>query len=153
STSLHVINFYGTRLAAALNWGNNSAHIASTFATLPTELRVQSPFRAALFVPVESLINLQYLAFAADWIGAVIFHGFANAMPNEPAGFEIDAENAAELVGAETLLAAAHQVHGLEPNVQRHMAFLKDGVDLDGERLPARPTFVDADPVALALQQ
>jgi hypothetical protein len=82
-----------------------------------------------------------------------VLHRFADAMSNEPASFEINAEHTTELICAEAFLAAAHQVHSLQPDVQGDMAFLEDGPDLDGERLPAGIAFVDPDPGALASQQ
>src|SRR6202030_2634054 len=77
---------------------------------------------------------------------SVITHRLTNAMPDEPAGFEIDAKDAGELICAEALLAAAQQMHCLQPGVHRNVAFLENGADFDGERLPAGIAFVDADP-------
>jgi hypothetical protein len=74
-------------------------------------------------------------------------------MPDEPAGFEIDAEDAAKLVRREAFFARTNQMHGLKPNVHRNMALLKYRPDLDSKRLAAGVALIDAKPGALALQQ
>jgi hypothetical protein len=85
--------------------------------------------------------------------GGVIPHRLANAVADKPAGFEVDPENARELICAEALLRRAHNVHRLEPDMQRDMARFKDGSDLDGERLATSVALVDANAGALAPQQ
>jgi len=102
----------------------------------------------------RGFVCLDEHALAAErTAGLIVAHGFAYAMPDEPTSFEIDAEHAAELICAEALLATPEQMHRLQPDVHGDMAFLKDGSDLDGERLAAGVALVDADPGALALQQ
>lgn len=44
-----------------------------------------------------------------------------------------DAKNAVKLVAAYTLLAGHHQVNGLQPQVQRQVAFLEDVAFAHGE--------------------
>jgi hypothetical protein len=116
---------------------------------------MQHPSRATFPIHGISFVALDDHAFAAERaiVAVTGHHGFADAMPDEPASFEIDAQGAAELVSTETLLAAAHQVHRLQPDVHRHMAFLEDGADFDGERLAAGIALVGTDPGALALQR
>jgi hypothetical protein len=80
-------------------------------------------------------------------------HSFPYAMSNEPAGLEVDTQHAAELICAESLLAAAQKMQGLKPYAHRDMAFLEDGADLDSERLSTSVAFIDADAGALAFQR
>jgi hypothetical protein len=149
-----VLNLAGTRPAAALDEGNDRNAVTAGAALLPAKLRMQNPGRAALPVDGVGFVRLDDRPFAAQRPRAAVVrhHRFADAMADEPSGFEINTEDAAELICAKTLLRGAHQVHGLQPNVHRHMAFLEDGADLDGEWLPTGVAFVDADPSALALQ-
>jgi hypothetical protein len=58
----------------------------------------------------------------------------------------MNAECARKLAASNSLFAAAHEVHGLQPQFQRRVAVLKDRADLDGERLPASVAFVETDP-------
>jgi hypothetical protein len=150
---LQILGFHGARLAATLDKSNDLHAVRGPGVQPPTKARMVNPFLCAVDPAVEGLIDLDGLPETAERsVRAVVLHGFANAMADEPPGFEINAENAAELVCAETLLAAAKQVHRLEPNVHRHMALFEDGSDLDGKRLAAGIALVDADPGALAFQ-
>src|SRR5437868_1674378 len=102
---------------------------------------------------VVSLVNLHDLPCSAERRQHVIPHRLANAMADEPAGFEIDPEDAAELICGEAFLAAANQMHRLKPNVQRHMALFEDGADLHGKRFAAGIALVGAEPSAFAFQR
>jgi hypothetical protein len=55
-----------------------------------------------------------------------------------------------KLVGANALFARRHQEDGLKPHMQRDVAGLEDGADLDGEWLAALIALVSADPGTLA---
>jgi hypothetical protein len=106
------------------------------------------------FAADKGFVCLDEHALAPKWATrTIVAHSFPDAMPDEPAGFEIDAKDAGELICAEALLAAAQQMHCLQPRVHRNVAFLENGADFDGERLPAGIAFVDADAGALAFQQ
>ena len=100
----------------------------------------------------ESFVSFDEHAFAAERAKAAFAHRLADAMPDEPAGLEIDAEDAAELVCAESFLAASKQVHRLQPDVHRDMAGLEDSADFDGKWLATGVALVDADPGAFAFQ-
>ena len=50
-----------------------------------------------------------------------------------------------KLVAADALLAGAHQVDRLQPQVHGNVAGLKDGADLDGEGLAAAVALVSTD--------
>jgi hypothetical protein len=101
----------------------------------------------------ESFVDLYNRALAAHRSQAALAHGFTNAVSNKPSSFEIDAEHSTELIGAEALLATAKQVHGLKPDMHRHMAFLENGSDFDSEWLAAGIALVCAEPRALSLQR
>src|SRR5207302_2665042 len=53
----------------------------------------------------------------------------------------------------EAFFAAAQKVHRLQPDMQRNVALLEDGADLDGKRLAAGVALVSAEPSALAFQR
>ena len=140
-------------LAAALNEGDDLPLVAIGPLPLPAVLGMQDPSRAAFNVALESLVNLNDLAFAAERTGTALVHHFADAVADEPSGLDVDAKDAGELVYAEALLGRAHQVDRLQPDVQRDVARFEDGPDLDSERLPTRVALVDTDPGALAFQR
>lgn len=101
----------------------------------------------------EGFVRLDKHAFAAERsLRRNVDHCFADSVPDEPAGFEVDAKDSTELICAETLLRRAQKVHGLEPDMHRDMALLENGSDLNGERLPAGVALIDADPSAFAAQ-
>jgi hypothetical protein len=79
-------------------------------------------------------------------------HCFTNAMAEEPCGFEAAAEGPMKLAGRDALLAAAHQVDGLKPDMHRHVARLKHSPHAHSERLPAGAAFPKAGARALAFQ-
>ena len=83
---------------------------------------------------------------------AIRAHGFANAVAHEPRGLESDAKGAVELVRADALLAARHQVEGLQPEVQRNVALLEDGADGHPELAAAGIALVEAEAGGLALE-
>src|SRR6266404_6086645 len=103
----------------------------------------------------ESLVALDNLICAAKRTGsgdAKLGHGFANAMPEEPRGFQTALERALKLTSADTLFRRAEQVNSLEPHSHWHMARLENGADLDGERLAARVALAETNPVGLSTQ-
>src|SRR4029077_15742139 len=73
-------------------------------------------------------------------------HRLANAMPDEPRGFQPALKGALKLAGTDPLFRGGHKVDRLEPYAHRHMAFLENGADLDVEGLAARVALVKADP-------
>jgi len=149
----HSFGLHRASLAAALYKGDDLHLVAIPTLALPAKFGMQNPGRATFLVAIEGLVNFKSLPFAAQRARAAFVHRQPNAVADEPAGFEIDTENAAELIRAEALLARTHQVDRLQPDVQRDMARLEDGPDLDGERLPAGVALVNADAGALALKR
>ena len=153
-----IFNLDRTGFAAALN-ERDDGDFASAVTSIapPAAFIVELPRHRLGVIPLaeKGLVYLDRLTLATEWaeyIGIDFLHGLAEPMADEPAGFEIDAKGAAELVCRETFLARRHQMRGLKPNVHRYMAFLKDRADLHGERLAAGPALIDADPRALALE-
>src|SRR5580704_4789584 len=146
-----VLDFVRTRPAAAFN-ESDDRHAITASAASPAVLGMQKPSWAAFLVDGIGLIRLGDFAFAPERTGAAFVHRQSDAMADKPAGFEVNAKNATELICREALFAGAHQVHCLEPNVHRHVTLLEDGSDLDGKWLPAGVALVDADPGALSIQ-
>ena len=68
----------------------------------------------------------------------------ADAMAKEPSALVGHFQGAVHLVGANALLAAAHKVDGLQPLVERNVAFLKNGAHADGELAFAVRALVEA---------
>lgn len=135
------LDMEGPEFSATFNQAENSALMAVTALLL-----------AAFLLADESFVGFHILALAADWGADRRPHGLADAMRHEPRGFEGHPEGAVQLVAADSLLAAAHQEHRLQPEMQRNVAGLENSSDLDGERLPAGVALVGADPGALAGQ-
>lgn len=69
---------------------------------------------------------------------AVLFgHGLADTMAKEPRGFHAAIEHPLNLAGRNALLAGAHQVNDLEPQMQRQMRGFEDGSHANGKGLAA----------------
>ena len=95
------------------------------------------------------VVNLDRLALSAHRLGeqvAGFLHRFPNAVGHEPRGLKGGAHRPVNLVAADAFLAAGHQVHRLQPDVERHMARLKYRADLHGKGLHARVALVQSDP-------
>ena len=73
-------------------------------------------------------------------------------MPEEPSSLHAAIEGPLDLPGGEALLAAAHHIHDLQPDVHRGVTGLEDGPDSHGELLPAGIAFPQAGAAAPALQ-
>lgn len=102
--------------------------------------------------PDESFVGFDGLAFAAERPKLTVLHRFADAVRQEPRGFHAALKHPLDLAGRNALLAGAHQVNDLKPQMQRKVAVLKDGADADGEGAAASVAFAKADAAALALQ-
>lgn len=101
----------------------------------------------------KRFVDFQRLPLAAERPrAALVVHREPDAMRHVPGGFHVHAERPLKLSGADALLAAAHEIHRLKPEMQRRVTGFKDGADLDGEGLAAGVALVSADPSALALQ-
>src|SRR5258708_13131594 len=61
----------------------------------------------------ESLVSLDGFAFAADLV-AVVLHGFADAMPQEPRGFHAAIKHPFNLTGPHAFLPASHTIYLLQ---------------------------------------
>lgn len=102
--------------------------------------------RHVLLLPDERLVDLHDRALATHRRQRASRHRLAQAVGHEPAGLDRHAERAGELVAADALLAAAHQVHGLEPLVQFDMAGLEHRADRHTALLAAGVALVEARP-------
>jgi hypothetical protein len=73
-------------------------------------------------------------------------------MAEEPCGLHAAIKHPLDLPSGETLFAAAHDVHDLQPDVHRRMTGLENGADTDSELLPAGVTFPQTRAAGFALQ-
>ncbi len=96
-----------------------------------------------------SLVDLDNAALPAERRQLPSAHRFTNAVRQKPRRLVGDFENAVELMGRDTLLAAGHQIDGLERLVQRNAGMFKDGADLDRELLLAVAAAPQAQPDTL----
>ena len=79
-------------------------------------------------------------------------HRLADAVSEKPCGLEATAEGTVELTGRDPLLAGAHQIDSLKPDVHRHVAKLEHTAHAHREWLAAGAAFPQAGARALALQ-
>jgi hypothetical protein len=79
-------------------------------------------------------------------------HGLADAMPEEPRGFQTALKGALKLAGADPLFRGTEQIDRLEPNPHGNVAGLEYRADLDGEWLAASVTLAETDAIGLAPQ-
>jgi hypothetical protein len=102
-----------------------------------------------------SFVGLDNLVLTAERTGIFDLqcgHGLADTVSEKPCGRQAPAEGAVKLARCNALLAAAHQVNGLEPDMQRDMAGLEHSAHAHGEGLLAGVAFPQAGPRRLALQ-
>ena len=92
----------------------------------------------------ECLVNFDRASASAEMHGAVVRHSFADTVRHEPRGLERDAKDAMQLIAADAFLTAAHQVDGLQPEVQGDVAVLKDRAHADGELRAAITALLEA---------
>lgn len=121
------------------------------FVSVTTALLIVLRLNAAV-VANKGLIDFDGSATGTKRRQITRAHGFANAMPHEPSGFQGNAQSAMKLVGADTLLAGGNKEDGLEPQMQLDVARFEDGANLNGERFAAVVALVHAYSGALALQ-
>lgn len=83
---------------------------------------------------------------------AIVSHGFANAMAEEPGSFHAAPKHPLNLSGRDALLAGAEQVNDLKPQVQRQVTILEDRPDPHREGLLAGVAFEQSRTGRLAVQ-
>src|SRR5665213_531535 len=105
-----------------------------------------------LFAADIGFVDFNNLVRAAERAKPAVTHGLTNAMAREPCRFVGQPEHAMDLVGADALLAANHQMQDQQPLVERDMRALKHGADRDGELLLAALALVDAGAVFSTLR-
>src|SRR5579863_3415040 len=114
-------------------------------------MRIAAPPFDAFLATYESFVNLDNAAFAAHRRQVVmLLHGEANAMAQMPSGFHAASEHALNLAGRDTLLAGAHKVDDLQPQMQRQMGRLEDGSHTHGKGFAAFVALIKAAPSSLA---
>src|SRR5207248_8490669 len=104
---------------------------------------------AALFPADVSLINLDSAAASAEWREITFAHRLADTVGKEPSRFVGDFENAMQLVGRDTILAARHEVDGLKHLMERDAGVLEHGAHFHGELTLAATAAPKADADAL----
>src|ERR1700730_6703533 len=114
-----------THCTAALNKSNDRFFSNSTTTFMPALARMLILFKAADIC----VVHFHRSAIAAKRGRNKRTHSFTQAMLHKPCGFVSYLQRAVELVGADALLAAGHQMRGLEPLVQRDMTALEYGPD------------------------
>ena len=130
--SSHVIDVKRADMAIALDQRKDRFLVVVAAVDLPSRLATD-----------ESLIRFDGAAVAANQT-AIILHGFADTMGQEPRRLDSDAKGALQLVRADALLARRNQEDGLQPDMHRDVTGLKYGSDLDGKGLAAVIALVSA---------
>src|SRR5665213_226505 len=110
------------------------------------------PVLVLFFSADIGFVNLYRMAFAADRRRAVAIHGFPDTVPEEPRGFHAALEHPLNLAGGDSLLASAHQVDHLQPQVQRQMGRLENGPMTHGKGLATLVALAKAGAGGLARQ-
>ena len=137
---LDALDMEGTGRAATLHKGKDRVLVASAALDLK-----------ALFPSDIGFVDLDNSARSAHGRKLAGSHSLADAMAEEPSGFQATAESALKLASADALLARAEQIDCLKPDIQLHMAGLENGSHADGEWLAARIALVEADAGGFAL--
>jgi hypothetical protein len=123
----------------------------ATRATMPFELvRINLDFLDEVADLATAKLLLRMRAVATHWGKAAGSHGFPDAVPHEPRGFEGDAKGAVKLVRADALFGRANQMHRLKPQMQRDVARFEHGPHLHGKWLAALVALVKAHASAFA---
>lgn len=102
-------------------------------------------FAAVVAGAVVGFVNFHNATIAAHRGKIARSHRFANAVRHEPCSFQGHTKNAVQLIAADSLLAAYHEVDCLKPYVHRYMAGLKNGANLYSKWLAAFIALVGAD--------
>jgi len=106
-----------------------------------------------LFLAADvGFIDFHGFTFAAERAKLAVLHRFANTVSEKPSGFHAALEHPLNLTGRNALLAGAHQVDHLKPQVQGKVAILEDSPHADSEGATAGIALAKANPAALALQ-
>ena len=100
----------------------------------------------AFFLADENFVNLDLDTIATERREGPSLHRFPDAVRHEPRRFVLAVQDAHKLMAADTLLAAAHQINGLQPLVQRNMAGLEHRPDFHGELALAGAAAIQAEP-------
>lgn len=116
------------------------------------DLRIALAAVAILFLAAYVSSICLYRRAARSEHTTAMLHGFAYAVGHEPCRLIGHAQCALKLLAADAFLAGAHQVHGLNPNVQFDFAALENGAHSDRELFAAILALVKAVTMRLAFQ-
>ncbi len=94
-------------LTVALHKGKNRVLVARTALNLK-----------AVFTADVGFVDLNNATSAAHWRESAVAHCLADAVGKEPSGFHAARKHPLDLIGRNALLAGAHQVNDLEPQMQ-----------------------------------
>lgn len=100
----------------------------------------------------EGFIGFDSLTLTTERSDHPVLHRFADAMRKEPSGFHAALKHPLDLAGRDALLASAHQVDHLKPQMKRKVAVLEDGAHANGEGATASVALAKAYSAAFALQ-
>ena len=133
-SSTHVVHNHAARAARGTVHQRQHLHLV-----------VEGPLLLRAFNPAdESLVHLNDAATTAERCEIARAHGFPDTVREKPRRIILDFEDTAKLMGANALLAAHHQMNGLEHLVQRQLGILKHRADLGRELLAALATLLEA---------
>lgn len=135
----HIVHDHGASLARIAIDQREHLHLVVERAALGS----------ALDAADEGLANLDDAAARTEGSKVAGAHRFANPVREKPCALIGDFEDAMELMGADALLAARHQVGRLKHLVERDARVLEHGADLGGELTLAIATAMKADTDAL----
>lgn len=141
-------------LSSRIDEGNN--RIVSKLDAISAQVAdVKTDIAVLKVAKPERLIRFHDLTSAAQRgreDAVLLGHGLANAMGQEPRRLHGAFQHPLNLAGADPLLARAHQVDDLQPQMQRQMRGLEDSPLADRELPFAGVALVKADPRRLAAQ-
>ncbi len=137
--SLHVVDNHSASFAGFTVNQRQNLHLVMEGALLLNALEVAD----------ERLVNFDHAASTAERGKVAIGHRFTDTVSKEPRALVGDFQNAVELMGADALLAAGHQIDGLHSLVKREAHVFEHRADLDRELLLAVTTAPQANTNAL----
>ena len=128
-----VVHMEGADFTAAFHKAQDGALVAIT-----------ALLRGAFLHADKGLIRLHNRTFTTHRGKRASAHGFADALAHKPASLYRHAKHAGKLVAADAFLAAAHQEHRLQPDVQLDMAALEHSTHGHAGLLAAGVALIEA---------
>lgn len=159
--SIHLRLKDWAQIVCVDRWQMERAHLAAALDKRENHLLADSAdmlfvaFAAVLvrlFAADVGFICLHRGAVPAKLAGIRRFHAFADAVRHEPGRLVGHAKHTLKLFAADTFLARAHQVSGIQPFVQRDMAALIDRANHYREVFAAIVALMKAGAMAFTLK-